>query len=57
MATGQLWLFAPPQPFVYLFSGGVMEWLNTYPLVERFGNELFRTLPTGPGVYFLLILS
>jgi excinuclease UvrABC nuclease subunit len=35
MATGQLWLFAPPKP-----------------LVERFGHDFFRTLPTGPGVYF-----
>src|ERR1043165_8854492 len=23
------------------------------PLVERFGEEFFSTLPTGPGVYFL----
>ena len=23
------------------------------PLVERLGEEFFRTLPTGPGVYFM----
>jgi len=36
MATGQLWLFAPPKP-----------------LVERFGAEYFRALPSVPGVYLM----
>ena len=36
MATGQLWLFAPPKP-----------------LVDRLGEDFFRTLPQGPAVYLM----